>query len=69
MGYKNGVIYFDELLNPNLYKKLKEGYATEILPPKVWYYDLEDNCLTDENNLESVVIFDSGGIKIKNKKV
>lgn len=65
ISYENGTIYFDELLNPNLYKKLKEEYETEILLPRVWYYDLEENCLTDENNTESVVIFDSGGIKIK----
>ena len=65
VSYLGGEIPFDRLIDPSIYKQLKDKGKLELTPPKIWYYDLEENCLTDSNNSESVVIFDSGGIKIK----
>lgn len=65
VSYSSDIIPFDRLLDPTIYTKLKEENKLEITPPKEWFYDIVDNCLCESDNCDAVVIYDSGGLKIK----
>lgn len=65
VSYSSEIIPFDRLLDPVIYTKLKKENKLEITPPKEWFYDIADNCLCESSNCDSVVIYDSGGLKIK----